>query len=166
MAESSAVAVNQQATSVQYNNLRNDVLDSTLGHGHTGGTDGTEVARSLLFWSTSDDIGASATVYLPKGLHVTIPAGEVESHRLEMPLAGTLKYLRVRTTVVVAGGQTLVITVRINGADKPITCTLAAGQQVGTDLVNTEAVVAGDVVSIKAVNGNTVLGVHVVLQIE
>lgn len=36
MPESSDVGANQQATATQYNNLRKDVLDPTVGHDHSG----------------------------------------------------------------------------------------------------------------------------------
>lgn len=36
MPESSDVAIGQQATATQYNNLRKDVLDPTVGHDHSG----------------------------------------------------------------------------------------------------------------------------------
>jgi len=39
MAQSSEVSTGRQATAEKYNNLRKDVLDPTLGHGHEGGAD-------------------------------------------------------------------------------------------------------------------------------
>lgn len=47
MAESSDVAIGQQATAVQYNNLRKDVLDPSLGHDHTGEVGHGKIVRPV-----------------------------------------------------------------------------------------------------------------------
>ena len=84
MAESAAVASGDLATAAQYNNLRNDVLSTTLGHVHDG-TNGRayEDAKDIfvgtgldagLRWSTGDASNHSLVLFLGdsnQALHIT-----------------------------------------------------------------------------------------------
>lgn len=47
MPNSTTKAVGNPITALSYNELRSDVLDSTTGHGHTGGTDGKLVSAAF-----------------------------------------------------------------------------------------------------------------------
>jgi hypothetical protein len=58
----------------------------------------------------------------------------------------------VRHASAVGNGNSIVYTVLINGVASTITVTLASGAiATGTDLVNTAAVVAGDLITLRAV---------------
>ncbi len=66
-----------------------------------------------------------------------------------VPTGGTLKKLYVVLNGAPGAGTSYVITVRKNVADSIITCTVANLATTASDLVNTLAVVAGDIISIK-----------------
>jgi hypothetical protein len=74
-----------------------------------------------------------------------------------MPRAGTARNLRLRTSTAQPASGSLVITLRKNGVDTAITFTIAAGAAAGmfTDLVNTVAYAAGDLMALKLVNNAT-----------
>lgn len=46
MANSSSINAGDDALASQYNNLRDDVLDETTGHQHTGSGDGIQISTS------------------------------------------------------------------------------------------------------------------------
>ena len=95
-------------------------------------------------------VGVGATSYLAPGMAAT-QATEIKAR---VPHSGILKNLYVSQRVASgAGGRTDIYTVRINGADKTITCTLD-NVLLGADTTHTEAVVAGDEISIKLVSNN------------
>jgi hypothetical protein len=66
------------------------------------------------------------------------------------PIAGTIGKLYVYDSL--GSGQSLAITLRKNGADQPLTCTIGASQSTCSDITHTFSVVAGDRLSIKAVS--------------
>jgi hypothetical protein len=73
-----------------------------------------------------------------------------------MPCAGTLKNFYVRNRTTQSTGGSLVFTVRKNGADTSITVTFvnADGALVTkSDTTNTVSVAAGDLITVKGVNG-------------
>jgi len=67
--------------------------------------------------------------------------------------AGTLQNLRVRCFNGVVSNAAVAFTVRVNGADTGITCTLNPGDTDGSDLVNTAALAAGDNLSFGVAGG-------------
>jgi len=68
-----------------------------------------------------------------------------------VPVAGTLSKLRVRHDTIATDVNTA-FTVRKNGIDTALTCTIAAAGQAASDTTNSVAVAAGDRVSVKIVN--------------
>lgn len=70
-------------------------------------------------------------------------------HKQTMPCAGTFKNLRVELLDSACGaGKSYTFTLRVNGADQALTCTISGGADViGTDVVNTVTVAAGDEVN-------------------
>ena len=95
-------------------------------------------------------VGAGATSYLAPGMGAT-QATEIKAR---VPHAGILKNLYVSQRVASgAGGRTGIYTVRVNAADKAITCTLD-NVLLGSDTTNEVIVAAGDEVGIKLVSNN------------
>ncbi len=77
MAESGTVAAGNQATALQYNNLRKDVLDNTLSHDHTGAADhGVRLQKMTSGSYTGNDTQDRA---IPHGLGVVPKAVLIQS---------------------------------------------------------------------------------------
>lgn len=76
--------------------------------------------------------------------------------QIHMPYAGTMLNLRVWTTGAQPGAGNMVITVRKEGANTALTCTVAAGAAAGlfSDLVNSVAFAAGDKFTLQIVNND------------
>ena len=119
----------------------------------------------VIHFGVEGAITASSTEYLYPGNGATT----ANEPRIRVPRAGTLKNLYVYQRVASgAGGRTDIYTVRKNGADQAITCTLD-NAQTGQDTTNTVAVAAGDQVSVKLVSNNasdTSADVSVSLEVE
>jgi hypothetical protein len=79
-------------------------------------------------------------------------APTTESTPIVAPRAGTLRNLFVRHAAAAGNGNSVVYTVRINGVDTLLTCTLATGA-VGQafDTLHTPVVAVGDRITLKAV---------------
>jgi hypothetical protein len=94
--------------------------------------------------------GANGTSYLAPGNGST----QTNEITVRVPRAGILKNLHVQQRVASgAGGRTDVYTVRVNGADKAITCTLDNAIS-GQDSAHVVPVAQGDAVSIKLVSND------------
>jgi len=74
-----------------------------------------------------------------------------------MPVAGTLKNFFLRRDTPLAGGTSIAYTVRKNGADTAVTCTITtvSGASTCSDLTHSVAFAAGDLISIGAVRTGT-----------
>jgi len=68
--------------------------------------------------------------------------------RYRVLYAGTLRNMRVRHNATGAGGD-IVYTAQINGVNTALTVTLNGSASDGSDLVNTVAIAAGDLISIE-----------------
>jgi hypothetical protein len=73
--------------------------------------------------------------------------------------ACTVKNLRVCSNTVVAAGQNAVITIRKNGANTGVTCTLTNASRISSDLTNSVAFAAGDLMTVSVVSSATA-GTH------
>lgn len=69
--------------------------------------------------------------------------------------AGYLRNLRFRLDQAPGAGTSYTFTLRVNGADSALTCSIADTETQGSDTVHTVAVAAGDYVSIKCVPTGT-----------
>ena len=80
------------------------------------------------------------------------------NRRIEMRRPGTLSNLSIATSSTQPVGNSLVLTIRVNGTDTAITCTVAAGAVAGfcRDTVNSVIVAVGDMVSLHADNNDLV----------
>lgn len=109
--------------------------------------------KALLCWG--GNVGAAAQAAERWGSPATAAlAVDALEGRIEVCSPGRLKKLRVRRTTAVAGGTSVVYTVRVNGVNTGITITITAGQTVGQDLTNQAAVAPGDVVEINITVGS------------
>jgi len=110
-------------------------------------------------------ITPNATSYLYPGNGATT----TNEPAIRAPRAGTLKNLYVYQRVASGlAGRTDIYTVRINGADTAVTCTLN-NATTGVDTTNTVAVAVGDQISVKLVSNDaadTSADVAVSLEIE
>ena len=94
--------------------------------------------------------GANGSSYLAPGNGST----QTNEIMVRVPRAGILKNLHVQQRVASgSAGRTDVYTVRVNGADKAITCTLDNATS-GEDTTHAVPVVQGDGVSIKLVSND------------
>ncbi|MBA7652178.1 hypothetical protein ES703_60008 [subsurface metagenome] len=81
-------------------------------------------------------------------------ATQVNEIRVRVTRPGVLKNLFIKQRVASGGaGWTDIYTVRVNGVNKSITCTLDNATE-GSDVTNEELVAAGDQVSIRLVSNN------------
>lgn len=93
------------------------------------------------------------------GGYVSANASATESDvQFPMP-ACTVKNLRVCANTVVAAGQNCVVTVRKNGVDTGVTCTLTNSSRIASDLTNSVAFAAGDLMTVSVVSSATA-GTH------
>ena len=107
---------------------------------------GSLLAPAPLLWG-ADSVGSTTTARFlfpgfSDGLAQTV-APQFRSTR-----AATLQNLRVHHRAGAGNGNNIVYTVRVNGVASTLTATLASTAVDGTDLVNTVAVVAGDLLDI------------------
>ncbi|MGC9443717.1 MAG: WD40/YVTN/BNR-like repeat-containing protein [Candidatus Methanospirareceae archaeon] len=104
----------------------------------------------LLQFGCLGAITVNGTSYLAPGNGST----QTNEISVRVPRAGILRNLHVQQRVASgAGGRTDIYTVRVNGADKAITCTLDNATS-GEDTVHEVAVAQGDAVSIKLVSND------------
>jgi hypothetical protein len=110
-------------------------------------------------------ITPNATTYLYPGNGITT----TNEPRIAAPRTGTLKNMYIFQRLASGNaGRTDVYTVRVNGVDTTIICTLNNATS-GNDTTNTKAVAAGDQISIKLVSNNALdasADVGVSLEIE
>lgn len=99
-------------------------------------------------------LGASTAFMTPFSAAAPFLSTAEAAKSLPALRAGTLWRLRIRTTTGTVTVTTITFTLRVNGVNTAITCTIAAGVASGSDLVNTVVVAAGDLLSLGA-SGNT-----------
>jgi|GEM_PF-907554 len=104
----------------------------------------------LLQFGCLGAITSNGTSYLAPGNGST----QTNEIKVRVPRAGILKNLHVQQRVASgASGRTDIYTVRVNGADKAITCTLDNATS-GEDTTHAVPVAQGDAVSIKLVSND------------
>lgn len=111
--------------------------------------------RPLLLLSWGGNGGAAANSFPRWGLAVdAVVAVDAVTARIEITSPGRLKKLRVIRTTSPTAGTSVVYTVRVNGAPTAVTCTMGNGPTTAQDLVNSVAVVPGDVVEVTCAVGS------------
>ena len=76
--------------------------------------------------------------------------------QMRVPRACTLRNLRIRHNTGAGNGNSIVYTVRKNGVTTALTCTLASTANDGSDLVNTVAFAAGDLIDIEVTKASAI----------
>jgi len=104
-------------------------------------------------YMTSGNHAQNTTVYA--GGYASSAGSSVTESEVQFPMpACTVKNLRVCVSATVSA-TTTVLTIRKNGADTGVTATLTTSGRIVSDLVNTVAFAAGDLISVKIVSGAT-----------
>ena len=118
----------------------------------------SQAAGSTGFWAITGSAAPNAT----EG-----------TRQVPIPIAGTLKNLYIRLAAAQSSGGTLVFTLRKNGVSTGITVTFAnadGSNVTKSDTTNTVSVVAGDLITLQAVNNapssasGTIVSISIVLQ--
>lgn len=123
----------------------------------------TELARAghvhraefpVLIWGDASVSATTTTRYLTPG-YADGTSG-TSPIQFRMLSAGTLRRLRVRHNSTAGNGNAIVYTVRVNGVASALTVSLASTSSDGSDLSNTVAVAAGDLVDIEITKATSV----------
>ena len=127
---------------------------------------GSNNHSNLLVFGVVDTVGGGATVYPLPG-NGTAAEAAVE---LKIPVGRTCiaKNLYVKMVTAPGGAVIDTITVRLNGGDQALTCTVAAAATTGNDIDITHAfaVVAGDELSVKYVSGAGSTAADIIVSFE
>jgi len=117
---------------------------------------------NLVVFGISGAVGSDVTVYPLPG------NGSASGTELKIPVARncTAKNLYVKMATAPGGSVTDTITVRKNGADQSLTCSVSASNTTGNDTSNTFSVNAGDELSVKYVSGSGSAAANVVVSFE
>ena len=103
-----------------------------------------------LDWVQSGNTSAGSTYYLSKSSGS--PGGNETVDKIFVcPRIGIIANLYVILSAAPGAGKNLVLTVRKNGADQTLTCTISEAATTGNDTAHTFNVAAGDYLSISAV---------------
>jgi hypothetical protein len=105
-------------------------------------------APSYICCNTSGAFGA-ATAFAGPGIETV---NTTEENFFVAPTAGTITKMYAHLGTAPGGADTVAYTLRINGADKTVTCTISAANTTANDTAHTEAVSAGDQICVKAVS--------------
>ena len=121
---------------------------------------------NLLVFGVVDAVGGGATVYpLPGNGTAAEAAAEL---KVPVARACTARNLYVKMVTAPGGALTDTITVRLNGGDQALTCTVDAANTTGNDTTNSFVVAAGDELSVKYVSeaGSAAADVIVSFELE
>lgn len=111
--------------------------------------------------------GNNITVYSDNGLTLTagtryasiggggVPSATEADVGVAAPSATTMLNLQVNLSVAPGTGQTLAVTLRKNGADTALTCTISNSAVTGQDLTHTVSIAQNDVIDWKIVTTGT-----------
>lgn len=114
-----------------------------------GATD-VQHAPGAVFFHAYEQV-QNVTRYMVDYAMGNAPTATESEVQIPMP-ACTLRNLRAMSHSAVAAGNT-VLTVRKNGVDTGLTCSLGAGSRLASDTANSVVFAAGDLLSIKVVSG-------------
>jgi hypothetical protein len=109
----------------------------------TGGSGG----GAVLGWGNGNVASTTTTRFLTPWYEDSL--APIAPTQWRAPRAGTLENLRVRHNVAAGNGNNIVYTVRINGVATLLSVSLASTANDGSDLVNTVAVAAGDLIDVQ-----------------
>ncbi len=105
-------------------------------------------AKALIEWAATH--GAASASMAPWGGSdvAATEATDSTAARTIVPYAGRFSNLRVIRNATPGAGTSVTYTLRVNGVNSALTCTMGNGPTTASDLVNSVAVAAGDSVEI------------------
>lgn len=106
----------------------------------------TNVLTSYI-WGDAAIAATTTTRYLTPGF--ADGTASTTPIQFRVPSAGTLRRLRVRQNTGAGNGNAVVYTVRVNGVASLLTVSMTSTANDGSDLVNTVAIAAGDLIDIE-----------------
>ena len=129
----------------------NNTTTFLRGDGTFAAPSGSGSGKSVQFCLLNATVPASSTRF---GWAQNFPLATEGDTQFPFPTAGTIRNLYIRTSNTQNAGGSLVLTVRLNGADTALVATVTAGGAAGvySDTSNSFTVAAGDVISFKYVN--------------
>lgn len=104
-------------------------------------------AADILIFGSDSVASTVTTRFLTPGFNFSIAPTTAVQFRL--PHGGVMRNLRVRQNVPAGNGNQLVYTLRVNGVATLLSVSMASTAADASDLVNTIAVVAGDLVDLR-----------------
>lgn len=117
---------------------------------------GMTVSSAILSWG-NDAIGTTTTTrFLTPWYSDTL--AQTTAIRWRAPRAGTAKNLRVRHNTTAGNGNSIVYTLRVNGVASALTVSLASTGSDASDLVNTVAIAAGDLLDLIVTKALSIAG--------
>lgn len=122
----------------------------------------TAQATTQLLWGISGAFVGATTYYAVPG----IAALNTTEYRFVVPHGATVKNLYARVGTAPGAGQGVAITVRKNGSDQTLTCTITDTNTSANDTTHSFSVAAGDDISIKAVTTATGTPVDMTIGLE
>jgi hypothetical protein len=120
---------------------------TTSVNGFMSSTDKTKLnnTSAVLYWGNNNISTTTTARFLNPGF-ITSAAGTT-TVRLRMPRTGTIKSLYIYHGTAGVGGN-VTYTVRKNGTNQTLTCTLAASATTAADTTNSFTVAAGDLIDV------------------
>jgi hypothetical protein len=110
-----------------------------------------------LLWGAREIGSSTAVRWLFPGFSFDL--SELNEIQIRATRAGTLRNLRVRHRTLGGGAQTITYTLFVNGVASALTCTLTSNvDNNGQDLVNSVAIAADDLLSIKITKSAVLTG--------
>ena len=105
--------------------------------------------QAIFTYITVPDFGTVSTSYV--SVYGLQSATSTSFSNFVMPLAGTAQSLYIATQTSLGAGQTIAVTLEVDGVDSSLTCTLSADSQ-ASDLIHFISVSAGQSIQLKVVS--------------
>lgn len=118
----------------------------------------------LIFWGIIGAVTGGATAFPVPGSG-TWAEGATEL-QLPIPSAGRVMNLYVYARTASGGVVTDTITIRRNGANTAITCTLVGAAVSGNDITNRQGYLVGDRISVSYVAGAGSVAANIIIVVE
>lgn len=109
---------------------------------------------AVLLWGNNSVGSTTTTRYLTPSYEESL--SQTIAIQFRVPRAGTFRNMRVRHNDAGGNGNSIVYTLRVNGAASALSVSLASTSADGSDLASTVAVAAGDLVDIEVTKAASV----------
>lgn len=144
------VGMNSGATANEYKTLT-AATGTNLSVSHSANTVTFTVAPVVLGCTVANIVGSGATTYAAPSNCGSSGNAEADQ-RFPSPIAGTARNLYVNSNSAPGAGETYTITLRLNGANTSVTCTISgAAATTCSDTSNTATVAAADRITFSVV---------------